>query len=886
MEREMKDNLSKQLQAILSSNVESLNFWIKEKKLDAEVLASQPEIREKLISLINIAKKEDLPATILKQTEELKWLREHLGNACKKYGFVGFVVLDPTGFQVGSYLDDALGKRQLIQRSDFFYRSLQGDTVVSHPFPGEVDLPDNQGNWQPDRPTMFTSAPILNDSGNVMGVLAFRFRPEMEFTHMLEVSRFGKTGESYAFNIEGLMLTHSRFLDQLKKQRLLPNDIDTSAILNVQLREPRKKSSPKANFQWQRKKPSPLTRMAASAVKGESGVDVNGYFGYRGVQVVGAWIWLPGQYMGIATEIEAPEAFGPLYAISRGFLAVLGLLAVATLIAFLMHLFQMRLQKEKNLANKHVRETEKKIKSLAKFPSENPNPVLRIAGDGKLLYANAPAFTLLNDMTIQVGDLVFPEFQANAAYALSSKSIQEIATQVGKRTFLLQWVPILNEGYVNIYAQDITERKEAEEKLLTYAKLRVAINKLSQLALSGPDFQELMDHAVHLLSQTIDLEFSNVLKFIPEDHYFLLQAGRGWKEGLVGKTRIPGDMGSQANYILKTNGPVVVTDLKHESRFRSHPFLLDHGIVSGMSVTIHSGARVVGILGGHTRRARVFKNDEINFLQSMANILGSAMERKDAEEKLEQKAWELERSNQELEDFAFIASHDLQEPLRKVMLFGDRIKSTYPSSGDDRGKDYIDRLQKSMYKMQDFIRDLLEYSRVTRSQGQFTVVRLEDIVEESLGNLEEQIKRTQGVVEVLALPSVTGDRFQLGQLIQNLISNALKYSKENVTPEIKIRALSHGNSAWDIRVEDNGIGMDPKYFNKIFKPFERLHSNDRYGGTGIGLAICAKVLTRHSGTIRVESELGKGSTFILTLPKIQATASPSKIIQETETLSR
>jgi len=140
VQKEIKNNLSEQLQAILSANVESLRIWIKDKKIDAEVLASQPEIREKIISLIAMANENDVSANVLKKTSEFKWLRQHLGNACKKYGFIGFVVLDTTGYQVGALFDHAFGKRKLIERSDFFYRSLQGDSVVSHPFPSRSGL--------------------------------------------------------------------------------------------------------------------------------------------------------------------------------------------------------------------------------------------------------------------------------------------------------------------------------------------------------------------------------------------------------------------------------------------------------------------------------------------------------------------------------------------------------------------------------------------------------------------------------------------------------------------------------------------------------------------------------------------------------------------------
>ena len=898
VEREMKKNLSSQLQGILSANVKSLEIWTKDKKMDAEVLASQPEIREKIISLIKIAQKEDVSATVLKQSEELIWLREHLGNVCQKYGFIGFVILDQTGFQVGAFLDNAIGKRQLMERSDFFFRSLQGDTIVSHPFPGEVDLPDSQGNWQPNRPTMFVSTPIINSRREVLGVLAFRFHPEREFTHTLDISRFGKTGESYAFNDEGLLLTHSRFIDQLNDRNPVPENANDSAILNVQLYELRINSNPKTNFRMQNNN-SPLTRMAASAVKGESGMDVDGYFGYRGGLVVGAWTWLPGQNMGIATEIEAQEAFGPLHSISQWFLAVFGLLIVAAMVAILMLFLQRRMKHERNRAQEKVVERESRIHSLVEYALDG---IITLDDQGIIETFNPAAERLFGYHSSGVLkkniSMLLPEPHGSNFNQFLKNFISQNKTKIWDAPTEIQglhkdgsvfdlgvslssMVFKGNTKFIGIL-RNITEKKHAEAKLRSQAKQRGAINKLSKIALPGNDLQELMDLIVHLISRTLDVEFSKVLQYSPEEGAFLLRAGWGWKEDLVGKARVPDELESQAGYTFRSNSPVVVKDLNRETRFTASRLLLEHGVISGMSVVIYAESRAFGVLGIHTKQMRIFTPDEINFLQSMANILGNAIERKNAEEKLERKARELERSNQELEDFAFIASHDLQEPLRKVMIFGDRIKSVYPSNGDDRGKIYIDRLQKSMYKMQSFIQDLLEYSRVTRTSTPLKPVNLKDVVSEALNNVEAQIKSSQGTIEVLPLPPINGDRFQLSQLFQNLISNALKYARENVTPQIKISSRPHGNSAWDILVEDNGIGIDPKYFHKVFKPFERLHSSDQYGGTGIGLAICAKVLSRHEGNILIESQPGQGSTFIITVPKILPKASSSKKTKEAE----
>ena len=376
VEEEMKRNLAAQLQTTLSANVEALKIWIKDKKLDAEVLASQPEILEKTISLLEFVQKKDLSPEVLKRTDELIWLRKHLGAACKKYGFIGFVLLDSSGFQAGALLDEALGKRKVIERSDFFYRSLQGDTVVSPPFMGEIDLPDIHGIWQKNWPTMFASTPISNPAGDTVGVLAFRIRPEIAFTRMLEINRWGNTGETYAFNGEGLMLSDSRFNPQLKKAGLLPDFPETRAILQMQIRDPGGNMEKGFHSPLPRSQ-QPLTFMADSATKGKTGVNVTGYRDYRGVLVVGAWSWLPDHYFGVATEMDVDEAFAPLQTMNYWFALIFGLFALSTFFAFVFHIRQVRTEKNRQSAIVELERSNTELQNLAAVASHDLQEPLR-----------------------------------------------------------------------------------------------------------------------------------------------------------------------------------------------------------------------------------------------------------------------------------------------------------------------------------------------------------------------------------------------------------------------------------------------------------------------------------------------------------------------------
>jgi len=207
--------------------------------------------------------------------------------------------------------------------------------------------------------------------------------------------------------------------------------------------------------------------------------------------------------------------------------------------------------------------------------------------------------------------------------------------------------------------------------------------------------------------------------------------------------------------------------------------------------------------------------------------------------------------------------------LRKVRTFGDMLFGRVGVTLDETSEDYLRRMQEAARRMQNLLDSLLSYSRVTTEAKPIKEVDLEESVEEALSNLEIIIKEKSACVEVGKLPIVRADRVQMIQLFQNLIGNALKFSREGKPPHIKISAeqVLEASGAYEIRVEDNGIGFDQRHIDKIFLPFQRLHGRrSEYEGVGMGLAICKKVVERHGGKITATSELGAGSRFIVTLP--------------------
>jgi PAS domain S-box-containing protein len=263
-------------------------------------------------------------------------------------------------------------------------------------------------------------------------------------------------------------------------------------------------------------------------------------------------------------------------------------------------------------------------------------------------------------------------------------------------------------------------------------------------------------------------------------------------------------------------------------------------------------------------------------------------ERKQTETALATKAAELARSNAELEQFAFVASHDLQEPLRKIQAFGDRLKAKCESAKLGEGQEYLERMQNASARMRRLIDDLLTFSRVISRTEPFEPVDLNRVAREVLGDLEVRVEKSGATVHLGELPTIEADPMQMRQLFQNLIGNALKFHEPGAKPVVQIagkirprtgqgtetakfsRRGSGGELAiesfFELTVQDNGIGFDEKYLDRIFAVFQRLHGRQEYEGTGIGLAVCRRIVDRHRGSITAKSKIGEGTTFYVTLP--------------------
>lgn len=415
------------------------------------------------------------------------------------------------------------------------------------------------------------------------------------------------------------------------------------------------------------------------------------------------------------------------------------------------------------------------------------------------------------------------------------------------------------------------ERREAQAHAGAQARQHEAIARLGETALSGRDLQSLMDQAAATVAQTLRTELCAVLELLPENGGLALRAGVGWRPGYIGRATVDVQPHSHASYTLASATPVILHDLRTETRFVPSALLRDHGVVSGISAIIAAhGGRHFGVVETYTTAARSFTRDDVNFLAAVANMLAVAMERKRAEEALQE-------ANRQKDHFLAMLAHELRNPLSPIRNAVHVIREVdAPEPRLDWAREIIDRQVTHMSRLLD---DLLDVARIARGK----IVLRQDVVD--LGHLVrlagEDYRATlesRGVALHLALPEqpvwVQGDPTRLSQTAGNLLHNASKFT--NPGDQVTVTLETDGERAAAVlSVHDTGIGIEPEALEHIFETFGQAdRSLDRSrGGLGLGLAVVKGLVELHGGAVQaISAGPGKGSTFTVRLPLMPAPA--------------
>ena len=484
--------------------------------------------------------------------------------------------------------------------------------------------------------------------------------------------------------------------------------------------------------------------------------------------------------------------------------------------------------------------------------------------DGSVDYVLA----LINDICERV----------NAENALK-KAYADLDKRVKERTKELE---LVNEGLEN----QIFQRHQAEEYALRQSLILEGINQVLLDGLTVGSEVEVAQKCLQVAEKLTDSRFGFIGE-VNKDGLFdtIALSDPGWDEckmpkGDALKSLVGMPLRGIWSRVLKSGQAQIVNDPKHDPDRvgipKGHPelrtFIGVPLLMEGVSFGMIALANKDGGYGESDMETLQLLT--ASFVQAlMRKRAENALQRAhdDLEEKVRLRTADLKRSNEELERFAYIASHDLQEPLRMVASYLQLIERRYKDKLDEDAGEFIGFAVNGASRMKRMIEDLLQYSRLGTRGKEFALVDCEQIISHALDNLQLRIEDTHAEITHAPLPKVLGDESQLLRLFQNLLDNAMKFLREGADSRINIEAVRDG-SMWEFRVSDNGIGIDSQFSDKIFIIFQRLHGPSQYRGTGIGLAMCKKIVERHGGAIWVESQVGAGSTFHFTLPVIEGEA--------------
>lgn len=345
IESTIKGNVSSGLQTLVRLETEMLRKWFFVQESTAETLANDSQVRQNIYQIIQGFDTSETSSGIALDSELHKQLRSELGPAMSSHHYAGYLVADKTKRVVSSSYAALIGERDIPEYDHFLDRALNGETFVSPPFPSVVMMNNPDGRARMGVPTMYACAPVRDQSFQVVGVLAMQIRPEREFTQILQLGQVGLSGETYAFNAEGMMISNSRFDEDLILLGLLPDQDDSRSMLHLQVRDPGADMT--MGFRpTVRRSSLPLTKMAKSAIQEGNGYDVDGYRDYRGVPVIGAWTWMPKYEIGVTTEVDFAQAFRPLVILQRTFFIIYSLLILSAIAIFVFTVIVARLQRQ------------------------------------------------------------------------------------------------------------------------------------------------------------------------------------------------------------------------------------------------------------------------------------------------------------------------------------------------------------------------------------------------------------------------------------------------------------------------------------------------------------------------------------------------------------
>ncbi len=876
-------NLVDQLQAIHKNSLEALKLWVEEEKALVDIWSKNEVVRHHIEELVELTKgRNDWEPEELIKSKPLQKLRKILGSVTDRLNFIGFVITDKEGFQIGALLDEPIGKKTLISRSRFIQKALQKKTIVSLPFFSEAALPDIEGVWHKKWPTMFSAAPVFSKVGEVIGVLAFRIRPELDFTRILEVGRFGETGETYAFNSSGLMISDSRFNTQLKKTGLISDSPGSRAILNVDIRNPEVNLTEGLKSNVLRKK-QPLTFMADSAIFRKGSINVDGYNDYRGVPVVGAWTWLSEYDFGVATEIDTEEAYSPLRYLLWLFAALFSLLLIAYV-----EFVRQQVRKLNEEDRKNVQYDLTKVLAESKNIEEAIPNILRV-------FVSHPNWDLSFYWQFEPKSNAL---RCNEGFC-SSKLSQEEFDLFKKKSFNTFFekemgLPgrIWKTGKPSWVEDVSTDSNFPRAKEAKKIDIRTAFGFP---VYSGGKFSGVFEvFTIGTVNFDKDLKVffegigTQIGQFFEKKQAEIKL--RDTKEQLQSILESAGE----GIYGLDLNGCTTFANRAAEKMLgysfeymkgRSQHELIHHSKLDGETLPNEECNIFAAFKFGkisHVENEVFWKKNGASFpveyvsapiLSEDEKIMGAVVIFKDItnRKKMEQERTDLIKNlrvvNKELEEFSYRTSHDLKAPLVNIRGLSSIMKMDMEDGNYEEVISNLEKVGGLTQKLESLMSDILELSKIDHIEDKFEEIDIKkelQSIKENLSTLIEE-KQVKMNFNFKGVDSLYTSKSLINTVLENLISNAIKYSDPDKNNRfVKVEILKEKAGIY-IRVCDNGLGIPQKHMSGVFGMFKRFHKNTSFG-SGLGLYIVKKNIQKINGEISVKSD-AEGTVFTVFLPE-------------------
>ena len=501
---------------------------------------------------------------------------------------------------------------------------------------------------------------------------------------------------------------------------------------------------------------------------------------------------------------------------------------------------------------------------MGSFPRYNPNPVVETDLDGRVTYMNPAAEELLDfgapegfhPLAANMGPLRGRLLNESSGVLTRELTVQD-------STYDQKFIYMPESLVIRIYSTDITRLKAAHSAMLAanqeaqrLAAENETLGEIGRIISSSLDIDEVYAGFGEQLRSLIHFDRLSISLVNLDDGTFTNSYTIG--DSIPGRN--PGEVnsleGTVTNEAVKSRSAMLVQGDPADME-RRYPNLILYPSVL-LAPLIYRG-ELFGVLNARSLDLNAYVDEDVEMLSRVSAQIAPAIANSLLYADIVRAQDDLARSNSDLEQFAYAASHDLQEPLRTITSYIGLVMERYGDRLDETGVEFMDFAIDGAERMQQLISDLLDYSRVDTRAREMEPVNCDTLMNGVLSGLNEAIDSKRAKVECSPLPIVNGDAPQLSRLFQNLIGNALKFCGDS-RPKIQVWAELHGDH-WIFSVKDNGIGIAPEYHERVFGMFSRLHSRSQYSGTGIGLALCSKIVQRHGGRIWVESEAGRGSTF-------------------------